>query len=154
MEACDRATMWGSFGLTSVNGIMQSISSVDDGPSSFLALVPTRDLATQEGRVEAQQLWKHESLVIEKIIRATVTQRRDASRQSLRSLPSSRVEEYEQRMLLTEYSDVVRKAVADAAGEQVGVSNVVASAVVPAIFAVPAISGQRGNLGIGRVHCK
>ena len=42
-------------------------------------------------------------------------------------------------MRLREYWDVVRKAVADAADETVGASNVVASAVVPTIFAFPAI---------------
>ena len=51
-------------------------------------------------------------------------------------------------MLLKEYWGMVRKAVANAADEQVGALNVAARA------AVPATSGRRSHLGIGRVHCK
>ena len=91
LEARDRATMWGSFGLISFCIILQSISSVDGGPYSLSPLVPICELTTQEGRVQAQQLWKHVSLASGKVVIANVTRRTGALRQSLRPLPSNKV---------------------------------------------------------------
>lgn len=63
-------------------------------------MVPICDLKTQEGTVDAQQVWKQVSLEIGKIIVANVTQHTDVLRQFLRFLQGNKVDPYEKSMFL------------------------------------------------------